>query len=667
MKKKYIILLGLLIVGFYLIMRVLGFSLLEHLELVTFNFRMRLRGPIEKEEKVKIVAIDNKSLANLYYNENDPWPWSRGVYAELINRLGRAEAKSIIMDISFDTLNNNDLAGDRKLAQSLFTHPYVTIGSYLINDKKEFAKLDEGYQKDLAQNKDYLRFRYQLSNINTYTVPNFFSPYLFVPPENLFMNAAWAYSTYEVGLPDEDGIYHSIPLVINEEYLNDQQEGSLVLFPNIDILGLTAYFGLEPGDYVFDLKNKEIELGDKRTIPVDKNGYFKLNYYGKEAFEEISVVEVLNMKKEELKEEFADKMVLIGYTAEAKGLFDARPTPFNKNEAGVQIHATAVQNILDELYLQRVPFVVNLVVIFTLFFIAVEIASISDLKLSIGLNLVWLIVYNIINYLLFINNIWLDLFYPDFILIIFLLFNTIYKVYIENKERLQTKNFFSRYVPAPVVDEILEDPSQVNPGGEEKEITVLFTDIVGFTSISEELEPAKLVRLLNEYFTEMTEIIKDEYGGTIDKFIGDAILAIFGAPFARSDDALRAVKTALLMQEKSKELEKRWQSRGEDVVFEIGIGINTGLAVVGNIGAPDRINYTCIGDAVNVGARLESATREVDAGILISSSTYQRVKDHFECERIEGLKVKGKKEPLTVYRVISANESLKEEEDYEKL
>ncbi|MCK8824082.1 adenylate/guanylate cyclase domain-containing protein [Fuchsiella alkaliacetigena] len=658
MRKRYAA-LALIITVIYLLLRIIGFAWIENLELVTLNFRTRMRGELEQPEEVKIVAIDDRSLSALYYDEQNPWPWTRDVYAKLIKQLDQGNASSIGIDVSFDTLNPNDREGDFLFAESLFMNPQVTIGSYLINDEEEFAALAPAYQQQLVDNADHLKFRYQLTNLPEHSIPEFFSPYLVVPPEDLFRNSAWAYGTYEVGMPGEDGMYRSIPLVMQEKYFSEAEQRSLTLLPNLGLLTLAAHFDLEPGDYTLDLGNQKIYLGDKRNIPVDKHGYFTLNYYGSTAFEEISVIDVLNMEEEQLKEIFADKVVLIGHTAQAKGLFDLRPTPFNRNEAGVQIHATLIQNILEENYFQRVPFWVNLLVIFSLVFIAANLLLLSNLKVSIFSALIFIGVFNIVNYWLFLNNIWLDLFYPNLVLILFLLYNVITKVYQENKERIQTKDFFSRYVPAPVVQTILEDPTQINLGGKEMEITVLFSDIIGFTKISEQLTPTELVRLLNEYFTEMTEIIMKEYGGTLDKFIGDAIIAIFGAPFPRNDDPLRAVQAALAMKKKSDELQQKWQERGENITFDIGIGVNTGPAVVGNIGSPERINYTCIGDSVNVGARLESATRKTNSSILISSSTYEQVKGHFICEEIPNLTVKGKSESLTVYKVIDKKESAK--------
>ncbi|MGE5559341.1 MAG: CHASE2 domain-containing protein [Bacillota bacterium] len=631
------------------------FTWFENLEVVSLNFRMKMRGPVKPSGKVVIIGIDDRSISALAIRERDPWPWRRSVYARLIRKLGDAGAKSIIMDLSFDYMDPDDLEGDRQFAEILFEYPIVTIGSYVVESAEKYMLMDGKYREKLEQNQDYLRFRYQFLNPDPdpYYLSSFYSVYKMVPPDTLFMNSARGYSIYEIGSADEDGMYHIIPLVFHEQYLNKQGKASLIFLPTLDILGLCAYYGIEPSEILLDLKRHRIILGDKCTIPVDEKGYFTLNYYT-ESFPEKSAVDILESGDPALlKKYFRDKIVLIGYTSGAKGLFDVRPTPFNKNEAGIQLHATLLQNVLDRNYLIRLPYAANLGIILLCLIFFSCILHFSGLRTGIALALSFIAAFNIIAYILYLKNIWADVFYPDILFFVFFLFNTIIRVYRENKEKIQIKSFFTKFVPAPVVEEILKDPKRIHLGGERMNITVLFSDIVGFTSISEQLEPEEMVRLLNEYLTEMTAIIKDRFNGTLDKFIGDAIVAIFGAPFSAPDDPVRAVNAALAMRDKVRQLQEKWQTRGEKYIFRIGIGINTGYAVVGNIGSPDRMNYTCIGDTVNTASRLESATRTTDAEILISDSTYQAVKDYFKCIELAPIIVKGKKDALRIYSVIS--------------
>ncbi len=211
------------------------------------------------------------------------------------------------------------------------------------------------------------------------------------------------------------------------------------------------------------------------------------------------------------------------------------------------------------------------------------------------------------------------------------------------------KQSFQRYVSAHIVDEILASSQPVNLRGEKKNVTILLSDIRGFTSLSEQLEAEDLVSYLNSYFSEMIEIIL-EHEGTLDKFMGDAILALFGAPLSHDDDSLRAVKTALAMQEKLRQLNEFWMKNGKPGI-KIGIGISTGEVVVGNIGSEKRLEYTVIGQDVNYAQRIEQMTKELPANILISEQTYEETKEHVIAEKFGPLAIRGKKEPIVVYGV----------------
>jgi len=205
-------------------------------------------------------------------------------------------------------------------------------------------------------------------------------------------------------------------------------------------------------------------------------------------------------------------------------------------------------------------------------------------------------------------------------------------------------------VSTSVVNEILRHPEQLKLGGDKKELTVLFSDIRGFTSISEGLSPEELVHLLNEYLTVMTDIVF-KHEGTLDKYMGDAIMAIYGAPFEQEDHAARACLSALEMMEALKLLNKKWMGEGKPPL-DIGIGINTGLMMVGNMGSEQLFDYTVMGDAVNLGSRLESANKSYRTNILISESTYEEVREEFVCMEVDSVRVKGKNLPVKIYQLL---------------
>jgi len=208
-----------------------------------------------------------------------------------------------------------------------------------------------------------------------------------------------------------------------------------------------------------------------------------------------------------------------------------------------------------------------------------------------------------------------------------------------------------------VIDNLIKNPDKINLGGEKRNITIFFSDIRGFTSISEKLEPEELVRLLNEYLTEMTSIIiKDE--GLVDKYMGDAIMAFWGAPLDQPDHAEIACSSSLEMMDKLRALQKKWKKEGIPS-FDIGIGLNSGDAIVGNMGSSTRFDYTAMGDNVNIASRLVGLNKTYDTNIIISENTYKIIKDKFKTRKLDTVKVKGKKKPIIIYELLSRKDSKK--------
>jgi len=257
----------------------------------------------------------------------------------------------------------------------------------------------------------------------------------------------------------------------------------------------------------------------------------------------------------------------------------------------------------------------------------------------------------IVYYLFVAKGIWFNLVYPASALFFGYTSQTAYRFFTEERRARDIRKMFSSYVAKRIVDELIRDPSKAKLGGDRKEITVLFSDIRGFTSFSEKLQPEEVVSLLNEYLGAMTEIVF-EYEGTLDKFVGDAIVALWGAPIGQPDHAERACRCALAMIGRLKELQVKWAAEGKHVI-DIGIGINTGDMVVGNIGAPGKkMDYTVIGDNVNLGARLESLTRQYNNHIIISEYTYSKVNNIIQVNELGSVTVKGKQQPVVIYDLV---------------
>ena len=231
---------------------------------------------------------------------------------------------------------------------------------------------------------------------------------------------------------------------------------------------------------------------------------------------------------------------------------------------------------------------------------------------------------------------------------------TAYRVIFEEREKRKTRSAFGMYVHPGLINQMLKDSSLLRLGGEEAELTVMFSDVRGFTSISERLTPTQLVELLNEYLTAMSDVIMKTWG-TVDKYEGDAIMAFWGRPYPQDDHALRACNACLNMIDTLGDLNAKWKSEGK-LPLNIGVGLNTGPMVVGNMGSNRRFNYTVMGDAVNLGSRLEGQNKEYGTHIIISEGTYHHAKEHFVCRELDLIRVKGKNKPVAIYELMARSE-----------
>ncbi|MHA2022169.1 MAG: CHASE2 domain-containing protein [Candidatus Thorarchaeota archaeon] len=373
-----------------------------------------------------------------------------------------------------------------------------------------------------------------------------------------------------------------------------------------------------------------------------------VNYVGKaNTFPQYSISKILS--GEIPLETFKNKAVLIGATSpdlhdEAIVPNSALPMP------GVEIHANTIQTLITQSFLHKES---DLAVILTIVVLAIITALLffyMPLWLSILLLVAVIILYLFFAIFMFNQGIIVNLIYVPLTLIVSYLTTTIYHYISEKKQRRQVLGAFEKYVSKDVISHIMANPGKLKLGGERREITVFFSDIRGFTTISEALGPEKLVALLNEYLTEMTNIILD-HNGVVDKYMGDAIMAFWGAPLDQPKHAERAAQASLAMDKRLKELQKKWEKDGVPPL-EIGIGLNSGFAVVGNMGAEDRFDYTAMGDTVNLGARLESINKQYGTRMLISEHTNKKLSGkHFMTRLIDKVTVKGKTEPVTIYEL----------------
>ncbi|MBW2994171.1 adenylate/guanylate cyclase domain-containing protein, partial [Candidatus Woesearchaeota archaeon] len=360
--------------------------------------------------------------------------------------------------------------------------------------------------------------------------------------------------------------------------------------------------------------------------------------------------------------EFKDKLVLIGATSPDMHDDYFVPTSDGKAMPGVEIHANTIQTMINKDYLgEQGKWSTILLMLALSFLLALVIYRFRIAGATIAAPIL-IIGYLFFTIYMFEYGILLNLVYIPLAVIVTYTAETVFFYYSEKKERQKTRGAFSKYVAPAVVDELMKDPSKLKLGGARKEITVFFSDIRGFTTISEKLTPEKLVHVLNEYLTAMTDIVM-KHSGVVDKYIGDAIMAFWGAPLVQPNHAEMACNTSLDMMTKLGELQKKW-AKEKFPEINIGIGLNTGHAVIGNMGSYERFDYTAMGDTINLGSRLEGLTKSYRVWIIASESTKKAVKGKFVFRKLDLVRVKGKKKPITIYELVCR---AKEEHDSNKI
>jgi len=394
----------------------------------------------------------------------------------------------------------------------------------------------------------------------------------------------------------------------------------------------------------------EVRVGS-RVVPTDDAGRVGLDYYGPiRDFPTWSATDVLRGKIPP--EQMRGRIALVGTTA--VGTWDQRVTPFDETAPGVITHATFVENVLRGETLQRNSLVV---VVELLLLLAVALgltrafargsSLISVLALAIGL-LGWTTLAAVA----LRHHLSLALGLPVAQMLITFGVATTWRFVHEEREKRRARETFGRFLAPSVVEAVLGEKGSLRLGGEKRELTVLFSDVRGFTGISERLDPHLLLELLNEYLTPMTDIIVSGHEGTLDKYMGDAIMAFWGAPRPQPDHALRACRAALAMAERLATLRPRWRERGLPEI-DVGVGINTGPMSVGFVGSEDRFyNYTVLGDAVNLASRLEGANREYGTRILLGEETRAQAGAAVVTRPLDRVRVKGKREPVAIHELL---------------
>jgi len=598
---------------------------LTAIDLKLRDVRLRLRGDLRPPENVVIAAIDSKSI-----NELGRWPWDRRVTAKLIERLSLYGAKTTALDIVFSEPSQSQ--EDMALAKAIRKSGNVVAGYFFRHEEEAVA------EPELIQ---LSKIKVLRIGEGVTGVPFESYPYveMNIPP---VAGAASSAGFFNI-VPDGDGIVRQAVQVM----LYDGD-----VYPSLPLAALRHYMGAEPVLDIAPYGAERLLIGDT-LIPVDESGRLTLNYYGKGgAFRTVPAVDVI--KGRLLPGALDGALVFVGPSE--IGIADLRPTPLDPVSPGVEIHATVAANVIGKRFLIRDGRVLMLEILFIALF---PLALTSALSLfrktltALALFAVTLGLYTGLNFLLF-NKFLLNtsVVFPFISISLSYLGSEAYRNFVEERQSRFLKKAFSSYVSPELVGEIIKDPDKLKLGGEKRLITVLFSDIRGFTTISERLAPENLVLLLNQYLGPMTDVILSRKG-TLDKYIGDAIMAIFNAPLLIKDHPALACSTALDMSKKLKGLNEGFRAKGFPEI-NIGIGINTGDAIVGNMGTDIRFDFTAIGDTVNLASRLEGLCKLYGTRTIVSESTVSALPpDVFPGLReLDLIKVKGKDKPVVIYELL---------------
>ncbi len=629
MKKPLIpIIIGICITLLFGSFRIIKILPLERIETLFYDIRYQLRGRTLPPTNIAIVGIDDRSLEKI-----GRWPWDRAKLASLVDSLKAMGAKVIMLDIILSEPSKSD----RVLARSIQKAGNVML-PVVFDFKGEFKKVQDDILFDnafpMVRKADYLKIFPPISAKSV------------LMPLKEFSQHAKALGYINM-FPDNDG-------VLRREVLALEYSGEM--YPSITLHVLRHYLGLPVESMILNATDS-IQLGNN-VIPTDFWSRMLIHYYGPDrTFPYISVVDIFERKVK--REEIKDKIVLVGATA--VGIYDLRVTPTSPAMPGIEKHATVIGSMLRQDFITQVPNYVNVLmvlvagILFTLLIVRMK-AVFGAILAAIFIVVIFITGY----YLFFWHKLWIDLSYSGNNIVAIYFVITAYRYATEERYARRIRGMFSSYVTEKVVNELIKNPNLARLGGERREITVLFSDVRGFTTFSEKHSPEDVVAILNEYLGEMTNIIF-KWDGTLDKFVGDEIVAFWGAPVPQKDHAELALKCAIHMKQRLTELQEKWQSEGRTPLYA-GFGLNTGDVLVGNIGAEGKkMDYTVIGDNVNLGARVEGLTRKYETDIIITESTFNKVKDfilkgifgHVKVKGLERVVVKGKKEPVAIYEITS--------------
>lgn len=631
-------------------------GLLQTAESWSYDQRMQLaRSDARLHNDIAVILIDDASLKALDGIAGN-WPWPRSIYAELLDYFSMGEAKAVLFDITFfeKRLFNEDVETinphDQRLVEATQTYPNTYHALRFVVDEADEINntlLDQPFPQELLDRLSISQRSQNILGIDNFKLQlEADSNNVFYLPFPELSAAAMSGGVVDMN-SDSDGIYRRARLF--HRYHDDY-------FPALSTTALID--NLLPANIVRE--ENSIAFGDL-NIPIDDSELLWINYYAHYDTYSFSgiISSLFQIQQGDLENllvdpaTFKDKYVFIG--ASAAGLKDLKRTPTDANLPGVLIHASIASNILNKEFITppNKGFTALLITIFSLITAIFSLLPSKNWQKNLAPTIILgsflltaIFIYQNTGYVI-------ELVAPSMGLLLSWAIAFSILVFTEGKEKRRFKRMMSQYLSPAVLQTVVnnhEDYAQAEIGSKEN-ITMLFSDIRSFTNMSETMSPEKVVELLNHYFSAMTDSIF-HYEGTIDKFIGDAIMAFWGAPVKTLDHADKATLSALDMLHRLEDV-NRWAGENHFPPLAIGIGLHTGDAILGNIGSENKLDYTIIGDNVNLASRIEGLTKTYHSQILISEDTHRSLELDIPCLLLDLVRVKGKQQPIRIYRPLA--------------
>ena len=668
-------------------------AFVQTIELKSLDTLFKSRGPRPADPRIVIVGIDEKTLRKV-----GAWPIPRDAYAKLVDKLHNDGAKVVAFDISFPTPEKNSAvdalekleaevgSGDPRLAEKIRAIEASSDNDKILADSIKragnvvlghaFLDPESAATIPKQQQEDYYNILWGQPFSQVYPVgggkfnitDQFYKAggkvaVSVFPNVSLLAGAAKSYGFYDA-LLDSDGTIRNSDLLLwykDRDFFTPLSVHAVTAFEDIPDQDQKAYIAITGVD--------RIELG-RHTIHTTRNGTALINFVGGyHSYPQYSMADVIDGNLPA--PTFKNKIVFVGATA--KGIGDLRTTPFQTQDQeymGVEINANVADNILhtdepNRTFVHR-GFIQELIdVCFIVFFglaMSWVFSNLKPLNATASMVVALTIFLAIVAFSFAHFGMWLYVIVPVTTLLIDYGAITSYRMIFEEREKRKVRKTFERYVPPGVISLIEKDPQKYfKPGGETREMTIMFSDIRSFTTICEGMTADELVLLLNEYLGAMTEVLFQNWG-TLDKYIGDALMAFWGSPYPQEDHAIRGCACALGMSKRLEELNRQWEAKGKKRL-EIGIGVNTGPVNVGNMGCDIRFSWTVMGDHVNLASRLEGANKAYHTTRIVSEYTYAYAQEHFLFRPLDRIRVKGKLKPVYIYELLGYPEERAAYED----